>query len=260
MKSKVIQSIRLLVQIVFMVGLTTSMIGGFMNIWPGILVAVFFLSAIAGNLYCGWICPFGSLQEWLGKLGSVFVKKKLHMPRKFQRVLQFSRYLVYVFLSLSSSLGMVSVFSQSSSFNSNYYFLSLSNADSLGQLSELFSIPALAFMVIYLVAALFFDRPFCNYLCPDAVNYSVLSFMRVFTIRRNSNRCVGCNKCNYACPMQIDVAHTHNLRNANCINCMQCVASCPMKGTLSYGFCKRQVPEISTYEVTSPNPLSLYRN
>jgi polyferredoxin len=242
-----------------MVGLTTSLIGGFMNIWPGILISIFFLSAIAGNFYCGWICPFGSIQEWLGKLGSLFMKQKLHMPRKFQQVLQFSRYLVYAFLSLSAAMGIAGALSQSSSFNSNYYFLSLSNADNILQLSQLVSIPAMVFMTIYLVTALFFDRPFCNYLCPDAVKYSLLSFMRVFTIRRNSNHCVGCNKCSHACPMQIDVAHAHNLRNANCIHCMQCVASCPIKNTLSYGFCKRQTPEISTCEETY-NPASICKH
>jgi len=249
MKQKVIQSIRLLVQILFMVGLTTSLIGGFMTIWSGILIAVFFLSAFAGNFYCGWICPFGSMQEWLGKLGSLFVKRKLRMPRKFQQVLQFFRYLVYAFLSLSAALGIASTLSQTSAFNSNFYFLSMSNAGSLTQLSQLVSIPAVVFMAIYLITALFFDRPFCNYLCPDAVSYSLLSFMRVFTIQRNPNRCVGCNKCNRACPMQIDVAHANNLRNANCINCMQCIAACPIKNTLSYGFCLKQASEVSSCKV-----------
>lgn len=241
MRHKMIQSIRKLVQFLFLVGLTTSLIRGLMPIWSGVLIAVFFLSGIAGNFYCGWICPFGSLQEWLGKLGSLFMKRKLHMPRKFQQVFQFSRYLVYTFLSLSVALGIAGSLSQSSSFNSNYYFLSIANAENLAQLSQFISFPAVVFMSIYFITALFFDRPFCNYLCPDAVNYSLLSFMRLFTIRRNSSRCVGCNKCNQACPMQIDVAHTNNLRNANCINCMQCIAACPVKNTLSYGICLKRI-------------------
>lgn len=242
MKSKAIQYIRLAVQIVFVVGLATSLIGGFMTIWPAVLIGSFLLAILAGNFYCGWICPFGSLQEWLGKIGSLFMKKKLRMPRRAQKVLQFSKYIVYTFIAVNGVLGIAGGLAQNGAFNSNYYFLSLVSSGSLERIGQIASIPVLVFLATYLITALLFDRPFCNYLCPDGVKYSLLSFMRVFTIRRNACQCVNCKKCSHVCPMQIDVANANNLRNANCINCMQCVAACPVKNTLSYGPCLGRTP------------------
>jgi len=235
MKNKAIQYIRSTVQIIFFVGLSTSLIGGFFSIWPAVLLLSFFLAMLAGNFYCGWICPFGSLQEWLGKFSSLFIKKKFRMPRTIQSILQFSRYIVYALILANGVLGIADTLSETSAFNSNYYFASLSNTLASGQFPQISGTFVLLFLTAYLSAALFFDRPFCNYLCPDGVKYGLLSFMRIFTIRRNESKCINCKKCSRSCPMQIDVANTKALRNANCINCMQCITACPVKHALNYG-------------------------
>lgn len=247
-KVHVIQVIRLCVQILFFAGLALSLIPGFMSIWPATLIIVFFISAFAGNFYCGWLCPFGSLQEWLGRLGSLFVKRKLHMPPKAQRILKYARYGLYGLLLANASLGIFGEFSQTSAFNANSHFLSVAGAGSIERLQRVLSVPIAIYLIAYLAAALFFDRPFCNYFCPDGVKYGLLSFMRVFTVRRDASKCVGCNKCNCACPMQIDVAACGNLRHANCINCMRCVTACPVDKALTYGLCLLHNAEKDTVE------------
>ncbi len=234
---KGVQMVRLAVQIFFFIALATSLIGGFMSLWGGILIAVFLLAVAAGNFYCGWMCPFGSLQEWLGKLGSRIFGIKLRMPAPIQRVLQFSRYIVYGIILLGSAIHLTGWLTQSSSFNSNYHFLALMNAGSLAELDQIAGVAVWIFLGLHLAAALFFDRPFCNYLCPDGVQYGFLSFARIISIRRREGACVGCGRCSRACPMQIDVAKVPHLRHASCINCMECFSACPVPGALSYGSC-----------------------
>jgi uncharacterized protein with FMN-binding domain/NAD-dependent dihydropyrimidine dehydrogenase PreA subunit len=82
---------------------------------------------------------------------------------------------------------------------------------------------------------MFFERPFCNYLCIEGAKFGLLSSIRPFTIIRNKETCVGCNRCNGACPMNIDVSSYGQVRSLQCINCMECVAACPVKNTITIG-------------------------
>ena len=255
MKNKAVQIVRLAVQIIFFIGLLTGLIGGFMAVWPVILMGAFFLAAIAGNFYCGWLCPLGSLQEWLGKLGSVFLKRKFRMPQKAQRYLKYSKYVLYMLLLANGALGILDGFFQTGVLDSNSVLYAVTGAGNFEGILSAASVSALIFLAGYLVLALFFDRPFCNYACPDGIKYSLLSFMRVFTIRRDMSKCVKCKKCSRACPMQIDVAVCGNLRNANCINCMKCAAACPVEHALTYGLVRAQ-KSVSGSRLPARNNLS----
>ena len=88
-------------------------------------------------------------------------------------------------------------------------------------------------VICMIVLALFTDRPFCNYLCTGGARMGLLSVMRIFGIRRNTQVCGGCGQCSRKCPMNIDVARTDFVRHPNCIGCLQCVSTCPKK-CLSY--------------------------
>ena len=94
---------------------------------------------------------------------------------------------------------------------------------------------ALTLMGSFLVIALFFERPFCNYVCSEGIKFGVASLARLFTIQRNAATCVNCQRCNRACPMNIQVSAGKSVRSAQCINCFSCIAACPANGTLSYG-------------------------
>lgn len=53
---------------------------------------VMFLSLVAGNFFCGWICPYGILQEVFGKIGDRIFKKKYKIPYGIQKYLQCINY------------------------------------------------------------------------------------------------------------------------------------------------------------------------
>ena len=229
-----LQRLRLLIQCLFFVAIVFGVVSGFANIWSTLLIALFFLTAVVGNFYCGWVCPFGTLQEFLGKAGSKIVKKKIRPSPALAKYLKYSKYLIYSIILLNGVLGFAGAFSDTASFNGNFSFMSITAMLASSAAITAVSWLALVYLLLYLLAALFVDRPFCNYFCPDSIKYNLTSFLRLVSVKRDESKCVHCKKCDNTCPMQIEISNTVKVRSANCINCMQCISACPVEGALQY--------------------------
>jgi polyferredoxin len=177
---------------------------------------------VMGPVFCGWICPFGTLQELFAKLGSKLGIKKYVMPKKLKMVLAFSRYILLLIAILITADFIFNI-------------LSLDPRANLTALlgSRVIAAAGWIIIFIFLGISMFFERPFCNYLCIEGAKFGLLGGARPLTITRNKETCVGCNKCNRACPMNVDVSSYNQVRSLQCINCMECVAACPVKNTLS---------------------------
>jgi polyferredoxin len=221
-KIKRLQLVRNLVQLAFFGLLVTGLY------FELRMVLIVFLPAalLFGNFFCGWICPYGFAQELFGMLGNILFKKKFKMPRAVQKYLQYVRYPLTVLVMV----GVISLF---------YEYLNGYQAY-LGMFMNGFVLTASTIVMLsFLVIAMLFERPFCNYLCTEGTKYGVASLARVFTIKRNEENCIGCKKCDKACPMNIKISDKKHVRNALCINCFECVSACPSKDTLVYGPLKR---------------------
>jgi len=179
---------------------------------------------IMGPVFCGWICPFGTLQDIFAKLGSKMGIKKYVMPEKLKKVLTFSRYIMLLITLLISADFIFNILSLDPRAN----FTTLLYGRTL-------TVTGWTIIFIFLGSSMCFERPFCNYLCIEGAKFGLLSSARPFTIIRNKETCVGCNKCNRACPMNIDVSSYGQVRSLQCINCMECVVACPVKNTLTVG-------------------------
>lgn len=204
-------------------GILLTIIGLFTD-FPMIDSILLGVLIIMGPVFCGWICRFGTLQDVFSKLGSKFGIKKYVMPTKIKKVLVFSRYLLLIITIFISVDFIFSILSLDPRAN----FTTLLGGKTL-------TIAGYITIFIFLGSSMFFERPFCNYLCIEGGKYGLLSAARPVTIIRNKETCVGCRKCNHACPMNIDVASYGQVRSLQCINCMECVASCPVKNTLKVG-------------------------
>lgn len=217
---KNLQRVRSLVQLGFLGLLFT----GFYLKLRGALFYLLPLSFIFGNYFCGWVCPYGTAQEWFGKIGSLIWKKKLKMPPLLQRYAQYFRYLLMASLLVVLSHQAA----EALPFNAYRSFMAVAGGKTVQTV-------ALAIMGVFLFISLFFERPFCNYVCSEGIRYSVASLTRVFTVKRNSETCVHCRKCDQACPMNIQVSMNKDGRSAQCINCFQCISACHVNNTLTYG-------------------------
>lgn len=217
---KKIQKYRLGIQILC---LFLTVMGFFTNFKATTLVIVG-VTLFTGTFYCGWVCPYGFIQEVFSKLGKRLGIKKRKMPKNIQRILVFSRYIVFGVVMLIGTDFIFSVMSFDPRVN--FGNLLLGNTVKIG---------AIIVLSLFLMVSLLFERPFCNYLCYEGAKYGLMSSLRFLTIKRNEATCVDCKKCDKACPMNIEVSKCSNIRSTQCINCFQCISSCPVKDTLNYG-------------------------
>lgn len=200
-----------------------TVIGLFVNfqITTLLILAVTFFG---GAFYCGWICPFGTIQDLFSKVGKSLGIRPLKMPKMVQKYLMWIRYILAALFMLTSLDIVFTLMSFDPRANLATFLL-----------GNMIGVSALFVILSFALISLFFERPFCNYMCIEGAKYGAIGSLRIFTVKRNSNTCVDCKKCDKACPMNISVSTTSHVRSLQCINCMECVDSCPVKNTLSYG-------------------------
>ena len=191
-----------------------------------VLMFIGFALAIAfGPVFCGWVCPLGTFEEWVSKLGKkLFGKRHNHfVPARVDKYLRYLRYAVLV--------GVVYVTARTGQ-------LLFANIDPYFALFNFWTsevaVGGLIVLGVTMVAALFVERPFCKYGCPYGALIGVFNLFRVFKIRRNVETCIDCKSCDRACPMNIEVSAGRTVRDHQCITCMQCTseAACPVANTV----------------------------
>ncbi|MDC7219062.1 MAG: 4Fe-4S binding protein [Spirochaetales bacterium] len=220
MKMKWYSLARLITPILF------SLLMLFGILWKNLfLIAILMGSSLfLGAFHCGWLCPFGFIQDILGKLGKALKLPRLKIPAKIDRFLRFSRYILFGL----SFLGLGFLYFIGTPYTTVQSFV-YGNIAPIGWGVGLY-------LGAFLILALMTDRPFCRYFCTEGARYGLVSMGRLFSIRRNKESCIDCKLCSKACPMGIDVSQVNHVRNGQCINCFECVAACPKENTLQYGW------------------------
>lgn len=192
----------------------------------GVVLAILF-----GPVLCGWICPLGTVQEWVGKLGRKLFKRRYNtfVPAKIDRVLRLLRYVVLVWVLVMTALTATLVFQE---YDPYYALFSIIHGE--------VAIGGMVILVIILILSLVVERPFCKYACPYGAFLGLFNRIRIFKIRRVSSTCISCNACSRACPMNIDVAHKETVKDVQCISCMECTSdtSCPVDKTVVFSTAK----------------------
>jgi ferredoxin len=176
-------------------GLTWLVLAG------GILVT----SLLFGRLFCGYLCPFGALHEFCGRLTA----RRFGISGRLSRRLKYVKYIVlFAAPALFLATGRVS-------------------SAALEPFGTLFSHsgrgPQWLFLLFILAAGFFVMRFFCRFLCPAGAAMAILSLARVFRDRRQTN-CVKCGKCIKACP-QDALSEAESILDADyteCLNCNDC--------------------------------------
>lgn len=177
---------------------------------------------IGGTFYCGWLCPFGSLQEVTTNIAKKLGIKQVKMPKVLQKYLKFSRYIIAVLMMVITADFIFTLMS----YNPEKSLLALLD----GQTA---SVIGLIVIATTLAISIKFERFFCNYMCFEGAKYGLIGSISFVTIQRTDS-CVDCKKCDKACPMQIEVSKCNQMTNPQCINCFKCMDVCPVDSALTY--------------------------
>lgn len=192
-----------------------------------LMVIGFVLAILFGPVFCGWICPFGSIQEWVGKLGRKIFKRRYNffIPAKLDRVLRYLRYLVLAWVIYMTAASATLVFAEFDPYFALFNFWS----------SEL-AIGGLVVLLVTLAGSLFIERPWCKYACPYGAVLGITNLVRIFRIRRIPGTCKLDRACDIYCPMNIKVSEKTIIRDHQCISCLECTseARCPAAGTVEF--------------------------
>jgi len=231
-------------------------------------LALIVLIVIVSKLFCSYICPIGTVSEWLGKLGERFSMRYTitGIADKALRSLKYILLFITVYFTISSSELFCKRFDP--------YYAAMTGFDS--DVSIIMGIVAIALVII----GSFYVRLFwCKYICPLGALSNIFRFFLMFIgiigiylviflfgihlnfvwllallsiaayilellsinnkvfpllkITRNTQTCTNCKLCTKNCPQAIDVASQKIISHVDCNMCCDCVHVCPEKDTLA---------------------------
>lgn len=200
-----------------------------------VLGFLFIFGSIFGRFVCGWLCPFGLLQDLLYKIPLFHKKKKL----PYHEILRYGKYMVlfglviigslFVFTGLAKVPAFCKFLCPSGTFMGAIPLLT-ANESLRTQVGGLFYWKAAVLIGIILLSVTIY-RPFCQYLCPLGAVYGWFNKFCLVQIRWEKETCSDCGACQKACP--VDLPPEQISVSSECIKCGKCIAACKM-GCLKY--------------------------
>jgi polyferredoxin len=193
-----------------------------------VLMAIGFVLAILfGPVFCGWVCPLGTIQEWVAKWGKKLFRRRYNhfVPARIDNVLRYARYLVLAWVVYVTATSGILVFAGYDPYFALFNFWS----------SEV-AIGGLVILGLTLGLSLFVERPWCKYACPYGAVLGITNLFRVFKIKRAESTCKADGACSIMCPMNIPVDIVKTVRDHQCISCLECTseAICPVAKTVVF--------------------------
>lgn len=187
------------------------------------------MGVIAGRFICGWLCPFGLVQDLIYRIP--FFKKVKSLPG--HKLLRYIKYVILVFFVILFPLVIVNVAGMGQPWFCEYICPS---GTLFGGIPLIIAVKTLrraigwrfymkvAILIVIIGISLLVYRPFCKYICPLGAIYGL--FNKVSLIRYNvqADKCTNCMQCKNVCKMDINVYKNPN--STECIRCGKCVEAC----------------------------------
>ena len=191
-----------------------------------ILAAVLGCTLLLRRVFCGYMCPIGTISEWLGSLAARLGLNPRRFPARVDGGLALLKYVgvaIILFITWRASELEFRAFDPCYSL--------------IGRHGEDITFWAYAVAGAIVIGSLLITMPFCRWLCPFAAVLNPFSRAGIARIKRNEETCTSCGKCSRVCPMAIPVAEVKQVTHARCMSCLNCVDACPAleKGAISWG-------------------------
>lgn len=192
---------------------------------------LFFVGALIGRGVCGYLCPFGLVQDLLHKIP--FLKKIETF--KGDKALRKAKYLILLVFVILLPLFLVDIIGQGAP-----YFCKLicpvgmleggiplvwMNTSMRGAVGFLYAWKGLILLLTILLSVIIY-RPFCKYICPLGAIYSLFNSVSFFRYTLDHQKCIHCGRCKAVCEMQCDPVK--NCNDLECIRCGKCKNACPV--------------------------------
>ena len=188
------------------------------------------MTLLFGRVFCGWICPLGTIGEISAGMARKLGIQQKELPRGLDSVLKLVKYgILAVILYYTWTLGTLAW----RDYDPWAAWMHLAAG-----WEEIVATPW-AFAVLFglvIGAGLFIERFWCRYLCPLGATLGILQKFSLTKVSRNGETCIQCKKCTRSCPMGIAPMEVEKVTDADCISCGRCTESCPVEKTLFFSF------------------------
>ena len=181
------------------------------------------ITLFAGRVFCGWICPFGAVNEFVSMTARALGIKQFKLSGGIDRAMRIFKYLLLAVILISTWYFGTLTFRE---YDPWVAWMHLTSAE------DLFTVSSLV-LLLTLFAGVFIERFWCRYLCPLGAALGLISKVSFVKVKRDTATCIGCSKCSKKCPMGLAVATETVQKNGECISCGNCESFCPVPDTMS---------------------------
>ncbi len=189
-------------------------------LWFMLVVLTILGSFVFGMIYCGNICPFASVQEWLFKIANIVTHKSLTFSEENDKKFKSLRFVV-LFSVLTASF--LAGNAQPAAIEPFLTFFTQKG-----------STLAWMLLVFILIVSAFHFRFWCKYLCPVGALNGLFSLHSLFKIKLGHD-CTGCEICKDVCPTNA-ITFQSPLKPVidypQCVCCLKCLEECPQNSSL----------------------------
>lgn len=191
-----------------------------------VLGFVLALGVIFGRAICGFICPFGLIQELLHKIPSP--KKRIYKPLTYIKYVMLAVFVLIMPALVTDDFGLgapafCEFICPAGTLEGGIPLL-LTHPELRAQLGGLFTLKAVI-LILTLIGCIICCRFFCKVMCPLGAIYGLLNKISLYRVHVDRFSCVSCGRCASVCQMDIDPVADPD--SAECIRCGKCAASCP---------------------------------
>lgn len=208
------------------VGSWQGAMSGAMPKFPLYVLGLLLLFALAlGRTVCGWLCPFGLVQDVLYRIPVPKLAKKpwMRILTRFRWVMLglagMGAYLMYLSTGMGKPLFCAWI-CPAGTLEGALPLLAL--RPEIFAAAGWLTVWKGALLVLLLIAAASMYRPFCRFLCPLGLWYGFWNRLALLGVTADASKCIQCGRCAAACPMDAKMAG-----DEHCISCGRCLSVCP---------------------------------
>ena len=186
-----------------------------------VLGLLLLFGVIFGRIICGFLCPFGLLQELTYKLPAPKLKKGT-----WSHVLSYLKYVILLVFVMGIPLvksvpGFCKYICPAGTLEGGLFMTAMQ--EQLRELTGFLFLWKVFVLIIIAVSSVFVFRCFCRFLCPLGAIYSLFHKVALCGVKVDDNKCVGCNVCVRECKMDVS-----KVGDRECVHCGECIRHCPV--------------------------------
>jgi polyferredoxin len=194
------------------------------------LLVIFLLSSLLlKKAFCSWLCPVGTVSEYLWKLGNKLFGRNLTLPRWLDIPLRSLKYLLLAFFAFL----VISMPAEALNDFLTAPFGIIADVKMLNFFRHI-GLIGIAVLTTFAILSVFIKNFWCRFLCPYGALMGLVSTLSPVKIRRDETACIDCNKCNHACPSNLPIAQLNQVSSPECTGCLTCIAACPAENALQF--------------------------